>query len=259
MISNINLKNTLLAFVIYMLPVASLNAATYHITDLYTGSTSGFGYSAFHKSTWWNPAGGNGAIHHILLGDAGPSTWNTDSGEFILYVDIFSQGYAGNNPYILLGPNPSLTKIGTAVGTSSNLFGNNFQGDGGNLGDISWVFDVNANSDPKGLFANSTEISFVDYELTGSGVRTANTYTPPSATDDLGYLALWGSDLGYSKTCQKSKKRHHRRRHSNWYSCGPNIGVDFVAELSPVPLPAAVWLFGSAMIGFLGFSRRKST
>jgi hypothetical protein len=27
---------------------------------------------------------------------------------------------------------------------------------------------------------------------------------------------------------------------------------------APVPLPAAIWLFGSALIGFIGISRRKS-
>lgn len=28
------------------------------------------------------------------------------------------------------------------------------------------------------------------------------------------------------------------------------------AEVSPVPLPSAVWLFGSALVGFIGMSRR---
>lgn len=30
------------------------------------------------------------------------------------------------------------------------------------------------------------------------------------------------------------------------------------ATLSPVPVPAAAWLFGSALLGFFGFSRRKA-
>ncbi len=33
----------------------------------------------------------------------------------------------------------------------------------------------------------------------------------------------------------------------------------FSSEPSPVPLPAAVWLLGSGIIGLLGFSRRKTT
>ena len=32
----------------------------------------------------------------------------------------------------------------------------------------------------------------------------------------------------------------------------------FVTTVSPVPLPASVWLFGSALLGFIGFSRRTS-
>lgn len=37
--------------------------------------------------------------------------------------------------------------------------------------------------------------------------------------------------------------------------------ADFVksSELSPVPVPAAAWLFGSALIGFIGFRKSKQT
>jgi hypothetical protein len=34
--------------------------------------------------------------------------------------------------------------------------------------------------------------------------------------------------------------------------------ADFNIELANVPVPAAVWLFGSALMGLLGISRRKS-
>jgi hypothetical protein len=40
------------------------------------------------------------------------------------------------------------------------------------------------------------------------------------------------------------------------------IGVDNIkitANVSQVPLPGAVWLFGSALVGFVGVSRRKQT
>lgn len=30
-----------------------------------------------------------------------------------------------------------------------------------------------------------------------------------------------------------------------------------MSALTPVPVPAAVWLFGSAIAGLIGFSRRK--
>lgn len=34
--------------------------------------------------------------------------------------------------------------------------------------------------------------------------------------------------------------------------------TDNLADISPVPVPAAAWLFGSALLGFFGFSRRKA-
>jgi len=36
-------------------------------------------------------------------------------------------------------------------------------------------------------------------------------------------------------------------------------GAQLSAKVSAVPLPAAVWLFGSALVGLFGASRRKST
>ena len=35
-------------------------------------------------------------------------------------------------------------------------------------------------------------------------------------------------------------------------------GFDASISLNPVPVPAAAWLFGSALLGFFGFSRRKA-
>ena len=38
-----------------------------------------------------------------------------------------------------------------------------------------------------------------------------------------------------------------------------NIGIDdFSYNISAVPVPAAAWLFGSALLGFFGFSRKKA-
>lgn len=39
--------------------------------------------------------------------------------------------------------------------------------------------------------------------------------------------------------------------------CTSEAGIDNIRTLSPVPLPAAVWLFGTALIGFVGMSRRR--
>ena len=51
---------------------------------------------------------------------------------------------------------------------------------------------------------------------------------------------------------------------SGWVSPGTNgtdesWGIDNVSVVSTVPVPAAAWLFGSALIGMFGFTRRKKT
>ena len=37
----------------------------------------------------------------------------------------------------------------------------------------------------------------------------------------------------------------------------PNLGLDLRLQLTPVPVPAAVWLFGSGLLGLIGIARRK--
>lgn len=44
-------------------------------------------------------------------------------------------------------------------------------------------------------------------------------------------------------------------KNSNSYN---NLGGFLIRDVSTVPVPAAFWLFGSALLGFFGFSRRKA-
>jgi len=44
---------------------------------------------------------------------------------------------------------------------------------------------------------------------------------------------------------------------ANDFNNSPFAGMADVASVSPVPVPAAAWLFGSALIGLIGFSRRR--
>lgn len=43
---------------------------------------------------------------------------------------------------------------------------------------------------------------------------------------------------------------------SSW-GAGDSVSFSLVTELAPVPLPPAVWLFGSGLLGLIGISRRK--
>jgi hypothetical protein len=67
----------------------------------------------------------------------------------------------------------------------------------------------------------------------------------PIGGGDLHYMTLWGDDFGGAIWAG-----------SYDYS---TVDKDVGPELSPVPLPAAVYLFGSALIGLFGYQRRKLT
>ncbi len=46
-----------------------------------------------------------------------------------------------------------------------------------------------------------------------------------------------------------------------WSVAGANVPVDYVTgqvQVTPVPVPAAVWLFGSGLLGLVGVARRKA-
>ena len=71
-----------------------------------------------------------------------------------------------------------------------------------------------------------------------------------SGTEDFGDTDLaMGFDLGIGY-----QSRSHKIFDS-WYAWGVQSGD--VANASVVPVPAAVWLFGSGLIGLVGFARRK--
>jgi hypothetical protein len=39
----------------------------------------------------------------------------------------------------------------------------------------------------------------------------------------------------------------------------PFTSYYLAGQINPVPIPAAVWLFGTALIGLVGFSKKKAT
>lgn len=43
-----------------------------------------------------------------------------------------------------------------------------------------------------------------------------------------------------------------------YYYRDEHLAFDLEGTISPVPVPAAAWLFGSALLGFFGFSRKKA-
>ncbi len=68
---------------------------------------------------------------------------------------------------------------------------------------------------------------------------------------EVGYVGAWSDfrTLGLDMLGQTSTHRAVVREGYAWVSFAPSATI--------VPLPAAVWLFGSGLVGLIGFSKRR--
>lgn len=117
--------------------------------------------------------------------------------------------------------------------------------------------------DMRGSLTGAGGVVFVELfsELSGGGTSKAEIYTggPLFPNDPVNWTPFsWtttlGPDVSGGVTLQLKA------------SCGPvqgcGVNVDFdnitiTTDVSAVPVPAAVWLFGSGLVGLVGMARRK--
>jgi hypothetical protein len=210
-----------------------VNAATIIATPQETGG--GFLHNVFHSA---NVAGGtSGTIWAWMDLDTSygaSNDWNAATGALEIHVNVYA--------------NSALTSLqGTAVGTSSNLAGANFSApntqNGGLLGNIVWDFDAAALAYLQTKDAAITDLlsqAFVDrnYATSTNGFQ-ANSLAGNSVT-------LWGADSASLVSTLTSG--------ANFNTATTLLGTDLVFTV--VPVPAAVWLFGSALAA-LGIARRQ--
>lgn len=127
--------------------------------------------------------------------------------------------------------------IGSSTGPEAFGGGNNgvftgvdaFQSGGGGLYDILFDFPTDA--------ASTFDV----------GERVVYTITSPDAitAGSFNFLSTFGGGAGNHLAATK------------WQSTGPS-GLDSAwVGASAIPVPAAVWLFGSGLIGLVGVARRK--
>jgi len=100
-------------------------------------------------------------------------------------------------------------------------------------------------------FANV--INFIDFDFTGVTLTVGQTYTAAvTATDASIAINFLGSD-GYAggQLFESSS--------FGLSGCSPSslCDLDFRVTPSAVPVPAAVWLFGSGLLGLVGVARRR--
>jgi hypothetical protein len=159
-----------------------------------------------------------------------------------------------------------------------------------NAADIAFIFDdldLKPNNDPRG-FLESVSFSYWNVD-SNTFIKQGSTITEESQLDDLPGSSftvldvnpnddfdpiLWNLDLatlGILADFNKSVAEEggfwiqlgFDSKYVKWWDeaearNGTNTSEFLSAELtvSPVPLPSAVWLFGSALLGFISMSRR---
>lgn len=217
----------------FLFACSALQAAPVQISALPSSPIGpGFQHNNFHDSSLAKGTDGL-KLGWFTLG-AGGGSWDPDTGAFQVNIDIFAgtdQGMVG-------------AVIGTALGTG-NLSPAQFNGfDGGLIGSITWNFDAAAQG--AGLF--DTTMNFHDIAYLG-GAQCNPAFEPNKGCPTPGgiSISLWGSNGFLDPVTGKYEG----------VGIAPTLGVDFVATF--VPVPAAVWLFGSGLVALVGVSRRKKS
>jgi len=203
-------------------------ASTVTIVDLLTETSGPFQHNAFHRANRHHGMGGP-VLAWFNLGASDAGFWNTDTGDFELSVQLYR--------------NRGLSRPAGTASATGNLSVGAFNGhDGGLLGTLTWDFSNATNRYLKNL--GSATISFIDIDYTTS---TAG-YNANSIAGNA--LTLWGAEGRYNADSGRFGT------HST------TIGMDMVGlfdrDITTVPLPASVWLFGFGLVGLSMLARRRA-
>ena len=117
---------------------------------------------------------------------------------------------------------------------------------------VGWAFLTDFGSSSNSGF-NVSEFGRFDiaYRGTGGMRKDPLMFTISSGGDDLSTYAL-NNSKGFAFAAHIADFGGIQGGESAWFASS-------IKNLPPVPLPAGVWLFGSALLGFIGLSRRRSS
>lgn len=169
----------------------------------------------------------------------------------MLLGSIFMLFAVNGHAASLLGQAPSANQIYTAANGLEWVYAAPCAGESPSCGVVSLHsgFDfateyqwLDSFGDLNGLIAAFDLNNFDSSICAAPQFSTAHNHCDPSNAI-AGYI--WGAPVGIASSISASTIA--------W-------GETFLVKgnLSPVPVPAAAWLFGSALLGFVGWSRRKN-
>ena len=194
----------------------------------------------------------NGSLTGTVGNNSVPAGWtNNLTGVPLGSPDTndVNNNVGGGTPFIVqpIGPSPD---GGTWVGMANNLTGNN-------------LFREEFGQDVGGLTAGTNYL--LSWYEGNFGAATGPTYDQPSAIDVLldgtsigtGALMSVGRSWLSASLMFMATSNTHNLSFSLTGSGPAYLSIDGIS-LSEVPVPAAVWLFGTALVGLFGFKRRKS-
>lgn len=210
----------LTALVLLLVAVGSAQAAIFSVDAVLAGDSS-FGASLFHTAT---PLMGGSTIASIPTTSTNASgTYNSVTGVFSATLPVIPNG--GAQSFFTLTGNLLFDRNGALAADST----------------LTLDFASNALSAP----FTDTALGFQKGQIC-CGSNGPNSFLDGSGDSKI--LTLWGAD-GTNFDGQPTF-------FSGTYE-GPTLGMDLRLELTPVPLPPAVWLFGSALVGLVGVARRN--
>ena len=195
-----------------------VNATTYNITGVLQGNDGGYGFSSFHDASDDTPMTGSKLAD--ITGPVISGSYDDVSGVFDAVLTVSNAG-----PTATLSGN--LLFDGTGFLNPSSTLSVDFDGSNG--------------------FLTDTTIGFLPGDICCSGTGDPNSFKD---IDGSLVMSLWGAnwDYGDDSAFDSSLLKPY---------LGSTLGMDLRVELTVVPVPAAVWLFGSGLIGLIGIARRK--
>ena len=261
---------------------SQLSAATYQINITADGFASSFSINTDNISCYVDSP--------TTTGCSAPDSVSINSGATINQLTFDNQAYDVNSQYVIWQSNDGAYQTLGERSESTGLLVSDDQG-AYNDGNVSGAFDVMTlvYRDPTDYFGNSLlsgvnqiRINFAfgshcNIWAAASGscsFPTSDTSGPFNSSDAVVAIdSLWANDLINAYDAQNGLNISETTPFSPdsmfTYSLGVTVVMDdfssyeltnvsaSMTEVSAVPVPAAVWLFGSGLLGLMGVLRRR--